>query len=258
MFSKSRLTSDDYENGREHRNHMSGSRDSPTYVHQVQTQTAQPVRLPQIQLPHPERDLYHTVRQPISTNPSLHHYKSGDSGGHSTQTLLREFFSRPDDCTSPPIDREMAIAETQRGSEGVGYAGNSSRYEAMDHSPRIYQQSRNNANVVPVSVAPEGNNISRRLSVTESSTFSGAEESDNGRDSFRCSDCNRKCKSMASYMKHKSLMCTHRMGFVRGLTPTPVTFKDMKWSAEDLEPNFSGISTCLISKNVSNINHSQL
>ncbi|CAH7676232.1 expressed protein [Phakopsora pachyrhizi] len=148
MFSKSRLTSDDYENGREHRNHMSGSRDSPTYVHQVQTQTAQPVRLPQIQLPHPERDLYHTVRQPISTNPSLHHYKSGDSGGHSTQTLLREFFSRPDDCTSPPIvssvlicglktqtcqvfrvlsrkvncaygiifviDREMAIAETLR------------------------------------------------------------------------------------------------------------------------------------------------
>lgn len=29
---------------------------------------------------------------------------------------------------------------------------------------------------------------------------------------YRCRDCNRKCKSKASYLKHRSMMCTHRLG----------------------------------------------
>ncbi|KAI9608545.1 hypothetical protein H4Q26_004728 [Puccinia striiformis f. sp. tritici PST-130] len=59
-----------------------------------------------------------------------------------------------------------------------------------------------------------GSSTTPQASLIESSSNNNAFEEgdvDEG-ELYRCRDCNRKCKSKASYLKHRSMMCTHRLG----------------------------------------------
>jgi len=59
-----------------------------------------------------------------------------------------------------------------------------------------------------------GSSTSHKSGFAESSSSSTVYEEgeiDQG-ELYRCRDCNRKCKSQASYLKHRSMMCTHRLG----------------------------------------------
>ncbi|KAA1075915.1 hypothetical protein PGT21_030821 [Puccinia graminis f. sp. tritici] len=84
------------------------------------------------------------------------------------------------------------------------YAGSSTREDRPNHGEeRFWHNTRQT-----------GSSTNVRSSLTESSSNANhfeEGEPDEG-ELYRCRDCNRKCKSKASYLKHRSMMCTHRLG----------------------------------------------
>ncbi|OAV92136.1 hypothetical protein PTTG_27724 [Puccinia triticina 1-1 BBBD Race 1] len=84
------------------------------------------------------------------------------------------------------------------------YAGSSTRIEEPSHAEGRFLPN-----------PPEtGSSSAPKPSLTGSSSHVNSFEEGDPEEGelYRCRDCNRKCKSKASYLKHRSMMCTHRLG----------------------------------------------
>ncbi|MBW0500139.1 hypothetical protein O181_039854 [Austropuccinia psidii MF-1] len=165
-----------------------------------------------------------------TTCPSLYKLESGGEA-QSSVSLLREFFSRPDDerrgncerafdSAYKPLTRLSTLSKAQHGfSEPVPHYSSSSD-GANHHIAPLTQRSHFQTRWQPT------RRYSEASSIPQSSTGQGSENSSEivpqlfksslnhlhlKEEEFRCKHCNRRCKSRTSFEKHKN-SCTHRSG----------------------------------------------
>lgn len=142
-----------------------------------------------------QSDGVHALRNQAGPQTSGSHFHRS-SISHSHQTF------KPNGGHSEAHEQYfMASAAPNTYSSHVG---SSTRTEEPKHVESRIRQDR----------LQPGSSITPKASLTESSSDSVVFEEgeiDPG-ELYRCRDCNRKCKSKASYLKHRSMMCTHRLG----------------------------------------------
>ncbi|CAH7686806.1 expressed protein [Phakopsora pachyrhizi] len=149
------------------------------------------------------------------TCPSLYQVNPGISKEGTSFDILREFMSRPDRAPqSPQIDSKAPSRETKSFQKFSSILETDQSSSNLSYLGQEEVQNESNNRDIPVSVGRSSIlGSSHKESTSLMSLLIKNTEADSllDKENYRCPNCNRLCKSLASFEKHQSA-CTHRNG----------------------------------------------